>query len=336
MRGVSVRVRPRLPAPLAAPDRRPTLYSPGDECDRQPRPQELDPPRDRGSRRPVRPRRPRRRRAPVPPHAGRGLPSRQGPAADPRACPRPDGDRRRGRRAPRPGRVPRGDHRAGDRPADQRGRRDRRRGGGQAAALQGDRPGPPRGPARRLHAVQLRARDRDDRRAQDRQGRRGAARPERPAGGGRGPRGEGRRLGRDRVHRHPGRHGVRGRPDRADAADPRRGPPHPGLRGERRRAQAGRRDRVRHHVPRGLPGADARRPAGALQGGPQGAAREDPPRRRRRVRPVDGRLPGHGRAQGGHRASASAATRSTGRATSSATRSSSTPSPTRRSSSRTC
>ena len=71
MRGVSVRARPRLPARLAAPDRRPTLYSPGDECDRQPRPQELDPPRDRGSRRPVRPRRPRRRRAPVPPHAGR-------------------------------------------------------------------------------------------------------------------------------------------------------------------------------------------------------------------------------------------------------------------------
>ena len=184
--------------------------------------------------------------------------------------------------------------------------------------------------------LQLRARDRDDRRAQDRQGRRGAARPERPARRGRGPRGEGRRLGRDRLHRHAGRHGVRGRPDRADAADPRRGPPDPGLRGQPRRAQAGRRDRVRHHVPRGLPGADARRPAGALQGRPQGAAREDPPRRRRRVRPVDGRLPGHGGAQGGHRASASAATRSTGRATSSATRSSSTPSPTRRSSSPTC
>ena len=61
------------------------------------------------------------------------------------------------------------------------------------------------------------------------------------ARGGRGPRGEGRRLGRHRLRRHPGRHAVRGRPDRADAADPRRGPADPGLRGERRRPQAGRR-----------------------------------------------------------------------------------------------
>ncbi len=45
--------------------------------------------------------------------------------------------------------------------------------------------------------------------------------------------------------------------DRADAADHRRGPADPGLRGQPRRPQAGRRDRVRHHVPRGLPGADA-------------------------------------------------------------------------------
>ena len=94
-------------------------------------------------------------------------------------------------------------------------------------------------------------------------------------------------------------------------------------------------DRVRHHLPRRLPGGDARRPAGPLRGRPQGAAREDPPRRGRRVRAEHGRLRGPGRAQGGHRRRASAATRSTGPATSSPTRSSSTPSPTRPSSSRT-
>ena len=57
-------------------------------------------------------------------------------------------------------------------------------------------------------------------------------------------------------------------------------------------------DRVRHHLPRRLPGGDARRPAGPLQGRPQGAAREDPPGRGRRVRAEHGRLRGPRRAQG--------------------------------------
>ena len=64
-------------------------------------------------------------------------------------------------------------------------------------------------------------------------------------------------------------------------------------------------DRVRHHVPRRLPRGDAGRPAGALRGRPQGAAREGPPRRRRRVRPVDGRLRGPARRSGPTSASGS-------------------------------
>ena len=58
MSGVSVRARPRLPPSWAvappvdgavpASDGRPTLYSRSDGSDRHPRPQELRPPRDRG------------------------------------------------------------------------------------------------------------------------------------------------------------------------------------------------------------------------------------------------------------------------------------------------
>ena len=80
------------------------------------------------------------------------------------ARPRPRRRPRRGRRPARPGRLPRRAHRAGDPAADQRRRRDRPGRGGQAADLQGDRPGPARGRARRLQELQLPARDRDDRR----------------------------------------------------------------------------------------------------------------------------------------------------------------------------
>ena len=61
----------------------------------------------------------------------------------------------------------------------ERRRRGRPGRGGQAAHLQGDRPGPPRGRARRLQELQLQARDRDHRRRPGRPGHRGAARPER-------------------------------------------------------------------------------------------------------------------------------------------------------------
>ena len=87
-----------------------------------------------------------------------------------------------------------------------------------------------------------------------RPGRRGAARPERDTRRGRGSRREGRRLCRHLVRRHAGRPAVRGRDVRADAADPRPGAADPGLRDEPRRAQGRRHDRVRRHVPRGLPG----------------------------------------------------------------------------------
>ena len=78
----------------------------------------------------------------------------------------------------------------------------------------------------------VRARDRDRRRRQGRQGRRGAARPERhPA---RRSRTAARRTATGRSSGSAGtRDGVavRGRHVRADAADHRRGPPDPGLRG---------------------------------------------------------------------------------------------------------
>ena len=168
-----------------------------------PAPEELHPPRDRGPRRSPGPRGPRGHPAPVAAHARRGLPARQGAAPHPRARPRPRGGPRRGRRAPRPGRLPRRDRRAGDHPADQRGRRGRRGGGGQAAPLQGDGPGPARGAAGRLRELQLRPRDRGHRRRQGRQGRRGPARPERDPRGRRGPRGEGRATGRSSASRAP-------------------------------------------------------------------------------------------------------------------------------------
>ncbi len=74
--GVSVRARPRLPAPGPGSRRPPTLYSRSDASDCDTRPQELRPPRDRGPRRQARSRRARRRRPPVPPDARGGLPAR--------------------------------------------------------------------------------------------------------------------------------------------------------------------------------------------------------------------------------------------------------------------
>ena len=76
---------------------------------------------------------------------------------------------------------------------------------------------------------------------------------------------------------------VRGRHVRPDAAHPRPGAAHPGLRGEPRRAQGRRHDRVRHHLPRRLRRGEPGRPGRPLRGRPQGAAREDPARPRRRL-----------------------------------------------------
>ena len=92
-----------------------------------------------------------------------------GPARDPR----------RRRRAPDRGRLSRRPHPGGHRPPRQCRRRDRPGRGRQAVRLQGDRPGPAGGHARRLPELQLRAGDRADRRRPGRQGHRGAARPER-------------------------------------------------------------------------------------------------------------------------------------------------------------
>ena len=155
--------------------------------------------------------------------------------------------------------------------------------------------------------------------------RRRAARPAgdaRPGGGARGREG---RLGGHRLRRHPRRRPVRRRDRRADAARHRRGAPDPRLRGAPRRPAAGRDVRVRHHVPRRLPGGVAARRPGPLQRRAQGAAREDPARRRRRLRPVDGRLRRPGDPARRRSASGWSGTPSTGPATASPTGSSTTP-----------
>ena len=169
---------------------------------------------------------------------GPRLPARQGAARRPRGRPRPWRRPRGGRRPARPVRLSRRPDREGDPAAHERRRRDRPGGGGQAADLQGDRPDPPRGPARRLPELQLPARDRDDRRRQGRQGHRGAARPERVARAGRGSRRRRRATTRSSSTRGPATASpFEGGVDRADAADHRRGPPDPGLRGRARRAE---------------------------------------------------------------------------------------------------
>ena len=181
------------------------------------------------------------------------------------------------------------------RPAGDRARRIR---GGEAAPVQGDRPAAPRGQAGRLRQLPVQARDRDGRRCQGGAGRGRPARPAGDAGPRRGPRRCQGRLGRRRLRGDAGRRAVRRRDLRPDAARHRRGAPHPGLRGAPRGPAAGRDGRLRHHVPRRLPGGVAARRPGPLQRGPQGAPREDPAGGGRRLRPVGGRLRRHGGAPG--------------------------------------
>ena len=154
----------------------PALCFPGDERHSHPRPQELDHPRGRSPRGEARPGRRRGRPRPLEADPRPRLPARQGAARRPRGGSRSRRRPRRGRRSPRPVGLSRRAHRAGDPAAHERRGRDRPGRGGQAAHLQGDRPGPARGRARRLPELQLQARDRDHRRGQGRQGHRGAAR----------------------------------------------------------------------------------------------------------------------------------------------------------------
>ena len=149
-------------APRAADPRRdastgrPTLHSPSDECDRSPPLR-----RARSCSRSRSP--PSASTAPIrdavrrlsPPHARRRVPARQGAAPHPRARPRPRRPSRRGRRAPRPATpTARPIVEQGILPLDQRGRRDRGAADeGKPVRLQGDRPGPARGQARRLRAA---------------------------------------------------------------------------------------------------------------------------------------------------------------------------------------
>ena len=133
------------------------------------------------------------------------------------------------------------------------------------------------------------------------------------------------------------RRAVRGRHVRADAAHPRPGAPDPGLRGQPGRPRGRRHDRVRHHVPRGLPRDRAGRQARPLRGRAQGAAREGPARPRRRLhRRRLGDFADARRRCGPTSGRGWSATRSTAPATGSPTGSSSTPSPTRPSSCPTC
>ena len=119
-----------------------------------------------------------------PTHARPGLPPGQGAAARPGAASRPGRRARRGRRPPDAGRLSRGVAQGGHPAAVQRRRGGRPGRGGQAAHLQGDRPGPARGHARRLPQLQLPARDRRHRRRAGRPGGRASCatrtRPSRP------------------------------------------------------------------------------------------------------------------------------------------------------------
>ena len=221
--------------------------------------------------------------------------------------------------------------------ADQRRRGGRPGRGGQAAHLQGDRPGPSRGHPRRLRALPVRPGARDHRRRPGRHGRRGAARPERDPRRGRGPRREGRRLRGHLVRRDTRRRAVRGRHVRPDAAHPRPGAPHPRLRDEPRR-------------PRGR----AARPSSTSPSPRTTASRAwpaRPPTSRSRVKELREKIAARTSTTTSSPASAtsrrstrcartsacgSRATRSTAPVTASPTGSSSTPSPTRRSTCPTC
>ena len=190
------------------------------------------------------------RPAPVAADPSPRVPSRQGAAARPGASARTGRHPRRRGRAPDRGRLPRRAHPAGHRAAGQRRRGDRAGRGGQAAHLQGDRPGPPGGRARRLQHFNFgpEIEPIDDARVDkviDELRDQNAT-----LAAGRGPGGEGRRLRGHRVRRarataSPFEGGTLG----ADAAHPRPGAPDPGLRGQPRRPQGRRVDRVRHHLP---------------------------------------------------------------------------------------
>ena len=264
MRGVSVRPRPRLPRARPPPGLatgRPALYSPGDACDRHPRPQQLG--RSSRSRSP-----PTGSTAPsaTPSAACRGAPG--SPGFRPGKAPRPILERVLG-----PGavldeavehlvqdRLSRGDRRAGHRPADERRRRGRRGDRGQAAALQGDRPGPPGG----RRSATTRTSSSHPR-----------SRPSTTPRSTRSSRSCATRTRRSRRSRTAGRRTATG-PSSAFAGT-RDGVPFdggttermpliigedrliPGFEANLVGLKAGRRDRLRHHVPRGLPGGRASR-----------------------------------------------------------------------------
>ena len=281
--GVEVRPRSRLPGRAcrrrAAPRGPPTasaLYCPGDADHHHPGPQlhvvlEIELPAERLDRAIDEAVRHLSRRTRVP-----GFRPGKAPAADPRAPARARrGPRRRGR-APRPGRLPRGPRRGGHPAADQRRRRGRPGRGGQAAHLQGDRPGPARGRARRLQGLQLRPEIEtiDDARVdkvleelRDQNATLAAVE------------GRGAQDGDYAVISFVGtRDGepFEGGTLGADADHPRPGAADPGLRGEPARPRGRRLDRVRHHLPRRLPGDRAGREARPFRGRDPRAAREGP------------------------------------------------------------
>ncbi len=157
------------PTPAGARTEGRPLYSLGHARDHHHRPQEHGRPRGRAARRGSRPGRHRRHPAPVPAHPHRRLPTRARPPQHARTRPRarpPSSTRPSRTSSTGPGATPS--------PQEQlvpiaRPSVEVRRGRGrQAAPLQGHRPGPPRGEARRLPQLPVPARDRTRRRRQGR------------------------------------------------------------------------------------------------------------------------------------------------------------------------
>ena len=205
MRGVSVRPRPRLP-PLRMPSsgRRATsaLYFPGDADHDDARPQVHHRPRDRGPARAARSRHRRGRPAPLAADARPRVPPRQGAAPRPRACPRPGRRPRRGGRAPRRDAYREALIEKDILPLTNADVEVVQAEEGKPLIFKATVQVRPGGRRSATTSTSTSPRDRDDRRRPGRQGRRGAARPERDARRGRGPRREGRRLRGHRVRRH--------------------------------------------------------------------------------------------------------------------------------------